>query len=51
MSRHFERRISLAVTRRLAAGSMTPNTMTIDERGDRSRGRAAISLAGAPRGS
>jgi phosphatidylglycerophosphate synthase len=29
MSRHFERKISLAVSRRLAATSVTPNAMTI----------------------
>ena len=29
MSRHFERRISLAVTRRLARTAITPNTMTL----------------------
>jgi phosphatidylglycerophosphate synthase len=29
MSRHFERRISLAVTRRLAPTSITPNAMTL----------------------
>ena len=40
MSRHVERRISLAVTRRLAAGAITPNTMTMVS--------AAIGLASAP---
>jgi len=40
MSRHVERRISLAVTRRLAAGPITPNAMTILS--------AAIGLASAP---
>jgi len=29
MSRHFERRISLAITRRLATTSVTPNAMTL----------------------
>src|SRR5439155_1324556 len=29
MSRHFERRISLAITRRLATTSATPNAMTL----------------------
>jgi len=40
MSRHFERRISLALTRRLAATSVTPNAMTVVS--------LAIGLAGAP---
>jgi len=40
MSRHFERPISLAVTRRLASTSVTPNMMTLTS--------VAIGLAGAP---
>lgn len=40
MSRHFERRISLAVTRRLAATPVTPNVMTVVS--------VAVGLAGAP---
>jgi phosphatidylglycerophosphate synthase len=40
MSRHFERRISLALTRRLAATPVTPNVMTLVS--------LAIGLAGAP---
>lgn len=40
MSRHFERRISLALTRRLAATAVTPNATTLVS--------AAIGLAGAP---
>jgi len=40
MSRHFERRISLALTRRLAATSVTPNAMTVVS--------AMIGLASAP---
>ncbi|OLB98727.1 MAG: hypothetical protein AUH30_07035 [Candidatus Rokubacteria bacterium 13_1_40CM_68_15] len=40
MSRHFERRISLALTRRLASTSVTPNVMTLTS--------LAIGLAGAP---
>jgi len=40
MSRHFERTISLAVTRRLASTSVTPNMMTLTS--------VAIGLAGAP---
>lgn len=40
MSRHFERRISLALTRRLAATSVTPNAMTLVS--------IAVGLAGAP---
>jgi 1L-myo-inositol 1-phosphate cytidylyltransferase / CDP-L-myo-inositol myo-inositolphosphotransferase len=39
MSRHFERRISLAITRRLAATSVTPNMMTLASLG--------VGLAGA----
>jgi phosphatidylglycerophosphate synthase len=40
MSRHFERKISLALTRRLSATSVTPNQMTLVS--------VAIGLAGAP---
>jgi phosphatidylglycerophosphate synthase len=40
MSRHFERRISLALTRRLCRTRITPNTMTLVSVG--------IGLAGAP---
>ena len=40
MSRHFERRISLAVTRRLAWTPITPNAMTLVS--------LAVGLAGAP---
>ena len=40
MSRHFERRISMAVTRRLAATAITPNAMTLVS--------AGIGLASAP---
>jgi phosphatidylglycerophosphate synthase len=40
MSRHFERRLSLALTRRLAPTPVTPNAMTLTS--------AAIGLAGAP---
>lgn len=40
MSRHVERRLSLAVTRRLAATGVTPNAMTVVS--------VAIGLAGAP---
>ncbi len=40
MSRHFERHISLAITRRLAVTSVTPNAMTVAS--------LAIGLAGAP---
>jgi phosphatidylglycerophosphate synthase len=40
MSRHFERRISLALTRRLAASTVTPNAMTVVS--------AMIGLASAP---
>lgn len=40
MSRHFERRISLAISRRLAATRVTPNTMTAVSLG--------IGLLGAP---
>ncbi|PYN93120.1 MAG: hypothetical protein DMD91_30860 [Candidatus Rokuibacteriota bacterium] len=40
MSRHFERRISLALTRRLVKTGVTPNAMTIVS--------VAIGLAGAP---
>jgi phosphatidylglycerophosphate synthase len=40
MSRHFERKISLAMTRRLSATSITPNQMTLVS--------VAIGLAGAP---
>jgi phosphatidylglycerophosphate synthase len=40
MSRHFERTISLAVTRRLATTSVTPDMMTLAS--------VAIGLAGAP---
>jgi phosphatidylglycerophosphate synthase len=40
MSRHFERKISLAFSRRLAATSITPNQMTLAS--------AAVGLAGAP---
>ena len=40
MSRHFERRISLAITRRLAATSATPNAMTLVS--------LAVGLAAAP---
>jgi len=40
MSRHFERRISLAITRRLATTSVTPNTMTLVS--------LAVGLAAAP---
>ena len=40
MSRHFERRISLGLTRRLVRTSITPNAMTAVS--------AAIGLAGAP---
>jgi phosphatidylglycerophosphate synthase len=40
MSRHFERRISLALTRRLAASTVTPNEMTVVS--------LAIGLASAP---
>jgi phosphatidylglycerophosphate synthase len=40
MSRHFERKISLALTRRLSATSITPNQMTLVS--------VAIGLAGAP---
>jgi phosphatidylglycerophosphate synthase len=40
MSRHFERRISLALTRRLATGTVTPNEMTVVS--------LAIGLASAP---
>src|SRR5260370_15084218 len=40
MSRHFERRISLAITRRLAATPVTPNIMTLTS--------VVIGLAGAP---
>jgi len=40
MSRHFERRISLALTRRLCATAVTPNVMTLVS--------LAVGLAGAP---
>jgi 1L-myo-inositol 1-phosphate cytidylyltransferase / CDP-L-myo-inositol myo-inositolphosphotransferase len=40
MSRHFERRISLALTRRLVSTPVTPNAMTLTS--------VAIGLAGAP---
>jgi phosphatidylglycerophosphate synthase len=40
MSRHFERRLSLALTRRLARTSVTPNTMTFIS--------LAVGLSGAP---
>jgi phosphatidylglycerophosphate synthase len=40
MSRHFERRISLAVTRRLVTTPITPNAMTLFS--------IAVGLAGAP---
>lgn len=40
MSRHFERRVSLAVTRRLMTTGMTPNAMTLVS--------VAIGLSGAP---
>ena len=40
MSRHFERRISLAITRRLVATPVTPNMMTLTS--------VVIGLAGAP---
>jgi phosphatidylglycerophosphate synthase len=40
MSRHFERRISLALTRRLASTTVTPNAMTVVS--------AVIGLASAP---
>jgi phosphatidylglycerophosphate synthase len=40
MSRHFERRISLAITRRLAATAVTPNAMTLLS--------LAVGLLGAP---
>jgi len=40
MSRHFERRISLAITRRLAATGVTPDMMTLTS--------LAIGLTGAP---
>ena len=40
MSRHFERKVSLALTRRLAATSVTPNQMTLIS--------VAIGLASAP---
>jgi phosphatidylglycerophosphate synthase len=40
MSRHFERRLSLAVTRRLVRTRLTPNAMTLVS--------VAIGLAGAP---
>jgi phosphatidylglycerophosphate synthase len=40
MSRHFERRISLALTRRLCVTAVTPNTMTLVS--------LAVGLAGAP---
>ena len=40
MSRHFERRISLALTRRLCATAVTPNAMTLVS--------LAVGLAGAP---
>lgn len=40
MSRHFERRVSLALTRRLANTSVSPNAMTLVS--------LAIGLAGAP---
>jgi phosphatidylglycerophosphate synthase len=40
MSRHFERRISLALTRRLAASTLTPNAITVVS--------AMIGLASAP---
>ena len=40
MSRHFERRISLALTRRLASTTVTPNAMTVVS--------ASIGLASAP---
>ena len=40
MSRHFERRISLAITRRLVATPVTPNIMTLTS--------VALGLAGAP---
>lgn len=40
MSRHFERRISLALTRRLAVSAVTPNAMTVVS--------AMIGLASAP---
>lgn len=39
MSRHFERRLSLALTRRLVRTGVTPNTMTL--------GSVAVGLAGA----
>jgi phosphatidylglycerophosphate synthase len=40
MSRHFERRLSLALTRRLATTSVTPNAMTLVS--------LAVGLSGAP---
>jgi phosphatidylglycerophosphate synthase len=40
MSRHFERKVSLAISRRLASTSVTPNAMTLFS--------VAVGLAGAP---
>ncbi len=45
MSRHFDRRISLAVSRRLAGTRVTPNQMTLVSRGDRPDRRAVLPVA------